>query len=219
MHQKGGASEAAPAAVGQAAGRGCRSGWGRVVLVTNAVEAGTWRQGDSGWAQAGRPGGGGRGAGCAAPDPRRGGGGACGTGRHLSPATGGPLGPPAQTEPCVDAGGCAWVKCHATVTKETLNKKKTSSESSQSRVTPVNARLTLPPPCVCRHRSHNATGRAHITAWHAPLAPRSFPTEGPPSPSLPLPPPLPSPPRKQWATPSLGVPHPPPHTPPSPGDA
>ena len=48
-------------AVGQAVGGGCRSGWGRLLSVTNAVEASTWRQGDSGWAWAGRPGGGGRG--------------------------------------------------------------------------------------------------------------------------------------------------------------
>ena len=34
---------------------------GRLLSVTNAIEAGTWRQGDSGWAQAGRPGGGGGG--------------------------------------------------------------------------------------------------------------------------------------------------------------
>ena len=49
----------APEAVRQAVGGGCRSGTGRLVLVTNAIEAGTWRWGDSGWAQAGRPGGGG----------------------------------------------------------------------------------------------------------------------------------------------------------------
>ena len=43
------ASEAAPEAVRQAVGGGCRSGWGRllsVLSVTNAVEAGTWRHGD-----------------------------------------------------------------------------------------------------------------------------------------------------------------------------
>ena len=45
-----GASEAAPQAVRQAVGGGCQSGWGRVLSVTNTVEAGTWRQGDSGWA-------------------------------------------------------------------------------------------------------------------------------------------------------------------------
>ena len=45
-----GTSEAAPEAVRQAVGGGCRSGWGRLVSVTNATEAGTWRQGDSGWA-------------------------------------------------------------------------------------------------------------------------------------------------------------------------
>ena len=41
-------SEAAPEAVRQAVGGGCRSGWGRLLLVTNATEAGTWRRGDSG---------------------------------------------------------------------------------------------------------------------------------------------------------------------------
>ena len=50
------ASEAAPA-VGQAVGGGCQSGWGRLLSVTNAVEAGTCRQGDSGWGWAWRPGG------------------------------------------------------------------------------------------------------------------------------------------------------------------
>ena len=35
---------------------------GRLLSVANAIEAGTWRQGDSGWAEAGRPGGGGGGA-------------------------------------------------------------------------------------------------------------------------------------------------------------
>ena len=54
-----GTSEAAAEAVGQAVGGGCQSGWGRLLSVTNAIEAGTWRQGDSGWASAGRPGGGG----------------------------------------------------------------------------------------------------------------------------------------------------------------
>ena len=49
MHQKG-TSEVAPEAVGQAVGGGCQSGWGRLLSVTNAVEAGTWRQRDSGWA-------------------------------------------------------------------------------------------------------------------------------------------------------------------------
>ena len=47
-----GALEAAPEAVRQAVRGGCQSGWGRLLLVTNAVEAGTWRQGDSDWAQA-----------------------------------------------------------------------------------------------------------------------------------------------------------------------
>ena len=45
-----GTSEAAPVAVRQAVGGGCRSGWGRLLSVTNAIEAGTWRQGGSGWA-------------------------------------------------------------------------------------------------------------------------------------------------------------------------
>ena len=48
-------SETAPEAVGQAVRRvvrgGCQSGWGeRLPSVTNATEAGTCRQGDSGWA-------------------------------------------------------------------------------------------------------------------------------------------------------------------------
>ena len=54
-----GTLEAAPEAVRQAAGGGCQSGWGRLLSVTNAMEAGTCRPGDSGWSQAGRPGGGG----------------------------------------------------------------------------------------------------------------------------------------------------------------
>ena len=45
-----GTAEAAPEAVRQAVGGGCQSGWGRLLSVTNAIEAGTWRQGDSGWA-------------------------------------------------------------------------------------------------------------------------------------------------------------------------
>ena len=49
----------APEAVRQAVGGVRQSGWGRLLSVTNATEAGTWRQGDSGWAEAGRPGGGG----------------------------------------------------------------------------------------------------------------------------------------------------------------
>ena len=32
----------APEAVGQAVGRGCQSGWGWLLSVTNAIEAGTW---------------------------------------------------------------------------------------------------------------------------------------------------------------------------------
>ena len=54
-----GASEAAPGAVRQAVGGGCQSGWGRLLSVTNAIEAGSCRQGNSGWAQTGRPGRGG----------------------------------------------------------------------------------------------------------------------------------------------------------------
>ena len=54
-----GASEAAAEAVRQAVGGGCRSGWGRLLSVTNAIETCIWRQGDSGGAKAGRPGGGG----------------------------------------------------------------------------------------------------------------------------------------------------------------
>ena len=49
----------APEAVRHAVGGGCPSGWGRLLSVTNAIGAGAWRQGDSGWAKAGRPGGGG----------------------------------------------------------------------------------------------------------------------------------------------------------------
>ena len=45
-----GTSEAVPAAVRQAVGGGCQSGWGRLLSVTNAIETGHWRQGDSGWA-------------------------------------------------------------------------------------------------------------------------------------------------------------------------
>ena len=40
-----GTSEAAPEAVRQAAGGGCQSGWGRLLSVTNASEAGTCREG------------------------------------------------------------------------------------------------------------------------------------------------------------------------------
>ena len=42
----------------QAVGGGCQSGWGRLLSVTSAIEAGTCRQGDSGRAWAGRPEGG-----------------------------------------------------------------------------------------------------------------------------------------------------------------
>ena len=50
MHQKGRDLRGGPEAVRQAVGGGCQSGWGRLLSVTNAIEAGTWRQGDSGWA-------------------------------------------------------------------------------------------------------------------------------------------------------------------------
>ena len=53
-----GASEAAPEAVRQAVGRGCQSGCGRLLSVTNATGAGACRHGGSGWPQAGGPGGG-----------------------------------------------------------------------------------------------------------------------------------------------------------------
>ena len=52
-----GASGVALEAVRQAVGGGFQSGWGRLLSATNAIEAGTWRQGDNGWAQAGRAGG------------------------------------------------------------------------------------------------------------------------------------------------------------------
>ena len=45
-----GASQAAPEAVRRAVGGGPQSGWGRLLSVTNATGAGTWCQGDSGWA-------------------------------------------------------------------------------------------------------------------------------------------------------------------------
>ena len=50
------ALEGASEAVRQAVGGGCRSGWGRLLSVTNAIEADTWRQGDSGWAPSRRGG-------------------------------------------------------------------------------------------------------------------------------------------------------------------
>ena len=43
-------SEGASEAVRQAVGGGCQSGWGRLLSVTNAIEAGAWRHGHSGWA-------------------------------------------------------------------------------------------------------------------------------------------------------------------------
>ena len=43
-----GTSEVASEAVRQAVGGGCQSGWGRLLSVTNAIEAGTWCQGDCG---------------------------------------------------------------------------------------------------------------------------------------------------------------------------
>ena len=45
-----GTSEAARGAGRQAVVGGCQSGWRRLLSVTNAIEAGAWRQGDSGWA-------------------------------------------------------------------------------------------------------------------------------------------------------------------------
>ena len=45
-----GTSEAAPEAIRSAVGGGCQSGRGRLLSVTNAVEAGTWRLRDRGWA-------------------------------------------------------------------------------------------------------------------------------------------------------------------------
>ena len=42
--------EAAPGALKSAVGGGCQSGWGRLLSVTIAIEAGTCRQGDSGCA-------------------------------------------------------------------------------------------------------------------------------------------------------------------------
>ena len=53
-----GTAEVALEAVGSGVG-GCQSGWGQLLSVTNAIEAGTCGQGGSGWAYAGRPGGGG----------------------------------------------------------------------------------------------------------------------------------------------------------------
>ena len=41
-----GTAEAAPEAARQAVGGGCQSGWRRLLSLTNAIEAGTWRQGD-----------------------------------------------------------------------------------------------------------------------------------------------------------------------------
>ena len=40
----------APEAVRQAVGGGCQGGWGQLLSATNAIKAGAWRQGDSGWA-------------------------------------------------------------------------------------------------------------------------------------------------------------------------
>ena len=56
-----GTSGVAPEAVRQAVGGGCQSGWMQLLSVTNAIETGTWRPGDRGWALAGRLGGGGGG--------------------------------------------------------------------------------------------------------------------------------------------------------------
>ena len=56
-----GASEVALQAIRKGVGGGCQSGWVRLLSVTNAMKVGTCRQGDGGWAYAGRPGGGGAG--------------------------------------------------------------------------------------------------------------------------------------------------------------
>ena len=53
------ASNAAPQAVRQAFGGGCKSGWGRLLSVTNAIEAGTCRQGEAGPSLGAMEGGGG----------------------------------------------------------------------------------------------------------------------------------------------------------------
>ena len=45
-----GTSEAAPEALRQAVGGGCRGGWGQLLSVTNAIEPGVCRQGDGSWA-------------------------------------------------------------------------------------------------------------------------------------------------------------------------
>ena len=42
-------SDADADAVRQAVAGGCQSGWGRLLSVANGIEAGTCRQGDSGW--------------------------------------------------------------------------------------------------------------------------------------------------------------------------
>ena len=42
--------QTAPEAVVQAIGEGCQSGWGRLLSVTNAIDAGICRRADSGWA-------------------------------------------------------------------------------------------------------------------------------------------------------------------------
>jgi len=43
-----GTSEAAPEAARRAVGGGCQNGWGRLLSITNPIEAGTCHQGDSG---------------------------------------------------------------------------------------------------------------------------------------------------------------------------
>ena len=48
--RRGGASKVVSEAVRQAVGGCFQSGWRRLLSVTNAIEAGTWRQGDIGWA-------------------------------------------------------------------------------------------------------------------------------------------------------------------------
>ena len=48
--RRGGTSETATEAVGQAVGGGCQSVSGRLLSITNAIEVGVCRQGYSGWA-------------------------------------------------------------------------------------------------------------------------------------------------------------------------
>ena len=45
MHYKGRGLRGGPRG-GSIGGGGCQSGWGRLLSVTNVIQAGTWRQGD-----------------------------------------------------------------------------------------------------------------------------------------------------------------------------